>query len=732
MKTRFVLSFLLALPLLWLLLTLGQPAAAGVGGGADVTPLPPVTQPDGRMGVCYAFYEYPYGSGQRPYLDLMLDAGARYDRWDFRWSKIQANGQDQWDWAGEEELVRHEKSLGVETLGILLWTPRWASTYDGSLRLWGRASLAPHALGRSSLQAYAHAPNGPDPWHSYPPQDLDHPVFVEGAINPANPWGYFVYHLTQHFGDDPELAVTHWEVWNEPEWRYFWSGSSDQYCRLLQVAYLAIKGDGQTQGANPEATVLFGGLHYWEDPDFYKQVLDCLAAADPGGAAHNHFFDAMSVHFYSRSDNTCDEIVKIKGEMAARGMTQPIWLTETGAPLWLDPTEPADNYLTEAEAAAYVIQSYANALAAGVERYIFFRAHDADMSESFGLIRNDLSLRPAYVAYQVAARYLQGENQATRPFSRDVGRVNLWGTPRGKISLVWNRTPDPVTYTLSAAMPSATLVDRWGLTRTLTATQGVYSLTLPAATANLGSDPDDYIVGGDPLILIETDLVSPTSALHPLPRVNQGAPVTLTWTASDTQSGVWYLQVQASPSPTGPWSILLDWPQTVGVSRTAFTGVHSQTYYLRARARDNVGNWELWPAGYEVSTTVDADTELHWGIDAFFGDADRDGIWDRPGTGSLVTGATEISLTQVSMRFVDQSQSVVTQTVGDGWHFTSTWLPGVYTFSAQITDVHGVAWSGDYVLALDGRVDPLYAPPEKTFGLLPTRRLYLPILFKEG
>lgn len=731
----FVPTAVLILTLLWLKTPLERAGA----GPTDVTPLPPVTDPDGRLGVAYGFYENPEGSGQRPYLDLMYDAGARHDRWDFRWTAIQPDNQSQWNWSGEERIVRAENTKGVNVLGILLWTPQWASTYNG-LAGWIPRLLS---LGTQDarMQVHAQGPLAPDGFSvgdNYPPKNLNQPVFVDGAINPSNYWGYYVYNVAKHFdgatAGDPLLKVNAWEVWNEPEWNFFWINSptaTEDYCTLLKVAYQAIKGDGTAQGGNPDATVLFGGLHYWINPQFYKDVLTCLAA-DPSAPTHNYYFDAMSVHFYSRSDNTYDRVIEIKNEMTALGMgDHPVWLTETGAPMYGDIPflEKGDNYLSIDEEAAYVIQSYANALAAGVERYIFFRAHDADMGEPFGLIRNDQSLRPAYVAYQVLAKYLQGENQVTRVLNDYVTRVTLWGTPRGKISVLWNRTPNQVTHAQPAAMPTATLVDRWGVTQTINAISDTYNLVLNGATANLVSDPNDYIVGGDPLILIETDTVSPTSTLAPLPSVTKGAPITLTWSASDAGSGVWYTQIQASTSPDGPWTTVADWGQTQGLTQTIYTGEHNLTYYFRARARDQVGNWEPWPASYEVSTTVDADTEFRFRVNMLFNDSNSNGEWDPIDPGTL---KPEITLTQVSMRFVDEEWHTVTSVISDSWHFTMTLLPGTYTFIAEWEDPDGDDWSYAESLELDGRIDPYNAPSSDIIGLRPHRYFFLPLLLSRA
>jgi hypothetical protein len=558
---------------------------------------------------------------------------------------------------------------------------------------------------------------------------------VDGHINPENYWASYVYTVAKHFdGSDPTLRVDAWEIWNEPDWDYFWNGSPQEYCQLLKVGYKAIKGEDGAAGANPDATVLFGGILYWGERDFYKQVFDCLAA-DPEAAQHNYYFDVMSVHFYSRSDNTYDEVNLVKNEMVARGIADhPIWLTETGAPLYGDSSPPyaplpkADYRLSMDEEAAYVLQSYVNALAAGVERYYFFRAHDADMlafGEPFGLIRNDVSLRPAYTAYQVAAQYLQGENQVTRAPTPDATRVSLWGTPLGKISVLWNRTPHPVFYGLQAAMPTATLVDRWGMSQTISALNGYYTLTLPVATANLVSDPDDHIVGGDPFILIETDTVSPTSSMDPLPPHTQGADVYLSWAASDADAGVWYTEIQSSTTPSGPWNTFADWGETQGLTETVYVAERDGMLYFRARARDRVGNWELWPASSEVSTTVGVSTEFRWRIDTLFNDSNGNGKWDPVVSETL---KPEITLTHVSMRFVDEDWHTIGAVVSDSWSFTETLMPGTYTFMAEWEDTDGDDWIAIEQWEMDGTVNPLYAPLSTTVGLLPRWDHFLPLI----
>ena len=99
--------------------------------------------------------------------------------------------------------------------------------------------------------------------------------------------------------------------------------------------------------------------------------------------------------------------------MQARGLDKPIWINESNAIPYGDPANPLPYppmAATLDQQASYVIQSMALALAAGVERYAVYKTIDEQPengSDLYGLVRNDKSLKPAYVAYQVGATYFE-------------------------------------------------------------------------------------------------------------------------------------------------------------------------------------------------------------------------------------------------------------------------------------------------------------------------------------
>jgi len=699
------LGLAFAMSLAFLMLS-SRPAVADL---VALSPLPPVENPDERAGACYSFYPDPPGEPDRPFVQMARDAGSRWDRFDFIWPNIEPSNNS-WNFGAYDTLVDDLDVVEVDMVGILLWTPDWATT----ARLTG-----------PSLNSFDQRPGG---WYAPVTRTytLQAPMAVSASSappeglylawdDPNNHWGDYVYTVVSHFGD----RVKHWEMWNEPEWTYFWTGTSTDYAQLLKVGYQA------TKAACPDCTVLFGGLHYWANPSYYRWVLNAIHS-DPSAPQNNYFFDVMSIHLYSRSANAYTEVNNIRAGMSVYNVgDHPIWLTETGVPVWGDPeVSPKPEYdyaATQDEAAAYVIQSYANALASDVERYFFFRTHDADMGEYFGLVRNDHSLRPAYVAYQVANTYLISPTFVTRVSTSPHMRATLWGTPHGKVSVLWNEGPATGVYTLPATIETATVVDRWGVTEAVAVTGEVYTFTLPGATANLVSNPDDYIIGGDPLIVIESETPNepPTSTVHPLPEIVYAPTFTVTWEGHDSQSGVWLYDVQVRDG-AGEWK---NWRPSTTATSGQYTGRHGHIYYFRSRATDHIGNRGAWPEDAQAHTTPDLSSTLHFSIGALFADDNRNDTWDRVGT--LVT---EITLTQVALRFVDPSgHDVVSPTVGSTWAFTTTIHAGeTYELRAADADYSRVV---TFTWPAGGEV---YTQTYDALGLWPMKVTYLPLILRNG
>lgn len=100
-----------------------------------------------------------------------------------------------------------------------------------------------------------------------------------------------------------------------------------------------------------------------------------------------------------------------------------------------------------------------------------------------------------------------------------------------------------------------------------------------------------------------TDILPPTSNMVPLP-AQSPAPFVVSWSGTDSgPSGIASYDIQVKDGPGGVWT---DWLVATTSLSAPYAGRDGRTYYFRARARDNGGNLEPWPADYDVQTTVEA------------------------------------------------------------------------------------------------------------------------------
>ena len=363
-----------------------------------------------------------------------------------------------------------------------------------------------------------------------PPSSLYQPTFADGtdnpgtgkAINQGNVWARFVAAAVARYGD----RVDAWEIWNEPDFSFFWSGSVADYARLLKVAWLAAR------SVDPDAQILVGGMMYWEwtnragvEHAWLRAFLDQMLR-DPTAAAHGYYFDAIPWHFYSRSSDAYDKLRSADALLQSRGIRgKAHWLNETNVPACGEPplahiscAQAGPGTATIDEQAAYTIQMFAYALAAGAAHISYFQLQDDGNTDgSFGLFRNDGSARPAYTAYQVAARYFGGATAAAREGTAEVERISVI-TPRGRITAVWSRVPRDEVARVPAQSASATLVDQDGTTSSIVPQNGVYVVPLARATNNKShsGNSNDYPIGGRPRLIVESG-PAPTATPEPRP-----------------------------------------------------------------------------------------------------------------------------------------------------------------------------------------------------------------------
>jgi hypothetical protein len=390
---------------------------------------------------------------------------------------------------------------------------------------------------------------------------------VPGAgktINPNNRWARYVFAAVDRYRPGGVLAgavgwsdgegITHWEIWNEQDFDLFWTGTLADYARLLKVGYLAAK------QADPNAQVLFGGLANNQQLSFLNDVLT-IYDGDPLAVSNDYFFDILATHSYSRSWDSWLHVWRGKQSMTAHGLDKPVWLNETGVPAWDDYPGPmwahppdfpwAPFWSTMSEQADYTIQTVFYAVWAGAEAIFHFQLYDGCANDpagsnppydptgghcswyspcfgdAHGFYSNPSdavcfanhpqpeTARPKLAAMDMLTAYMQDVVPLWR---RRVGSSDPLTAPQEwfafyrpstneRIIALWARYGQDETAIVPKVNPAgtATLVSSTGITQTITATNGTYTVNLPGAT-NLNTPLDStgaYAIGGRPFMIVE-------------------------------------------------------------------------------------------------------------------------------------------------------------------------------------------------------------------------------------
>jgi len=524
----------------------------------------PAAPQNPRLGLTFSNY-----FAGNPMYARAREAGAAHDRIEFQMRAIWPL-PGVWDWQAYDALVADETAHGLRILAVLTAPPLWASDPNVPYESW-------------PAPANLHLP-----WN-----------------HPENHWAQFVFQTVSRY----RAIIKDWQVWNEPDIRAYWKmpeAPASLFAQLLRVTYEAVK------AADPQATVVLGGFLYrhdqWPSPITLWNAIRDL----PDSAARNNYFDVAAFHLYD--GGTCEtwdviEDFRLNMTRADRGglLPHPLWITETGIRHWdgyPGSPPPGARYAWPDEAASFLIQNYTYALHKNAGRYYYFRTTDDDSPDQWGLIRLDGSLRPAWRAFQVAAQHLPAAFAfSTRVWSNNntVSRISFWGTPLGRVSVIWNITNTGQTYVFGSVLPTGTLVTQNGATTPITFTNNQYTFTLPAAPNFTWHNPPDLcLVASPPLILIERDVTPPVAAIDPLPAITTQPTITLTWNGSDDAAGVWSYDLQYRVQ-AGGWITLATW---VNATPRAFSGQHGVTYGFRARARDRAGNEQAWQTAAIATTTV--------------------------------------------------------------------------------------------------------------------------------
>lgn len=287
-------------------------------------------------------------------LDGMASTGAKWLRIDIDWPSIQPTSSS-WNWGPTDRVVKGARARGIQVVGTLAFTPPWA--------------------------------RGPGTDATYPPADYgNYARFAEAAVRRYKGSG-----------------VHHWEIWNEPNQKYWWGPKPDPwaYTSLLRRAYGAIK------AADPRATVIGGGLAPAPDAADGDQINGETFVRRMYRAGAKGSFDALAMHPYSfpveptypHPTNAFSYTTPaIHREMVANGDGgKKVWLTEFGAPTtgW--------RAVSEDDQGDFLVMAYDQAVRwpwAGPLFYYQYRDQSSDPNvENFGLRRRDWTVKKGWTAF---------------------------------------------------------------------------------------------------------------------------------------------------------------------------------------------------------------------------------------------------------------------------------------------------------------------------------------------
>lgn len=202
--------------------------------------------------------------------------------WDTRtmWKDLQPEPH-RWDFSNTgfrrlDLYVDHirKHSPATRILYVLGQTPQWASS-------------APQS----------HSPYGEG--HAAPPRDLED-------------WRDYVRTLARRYAG----RITHWELWNEPDYRIFYLGSVETMVEMARIAHEELK------AADPRNTIVSPGLTASQG----LRWLDRFLAAGGG-----RYVDVIGFHWYYsfHPEGLAAFIDNVRGVMRAHGVDhKPLWNTE--------------------------------------------------------------------------------------------------------------------------------------------------------------------------------------------------------------------------------------------------------------------------------------------------------------------------------------------------------------------------------------------------------------------
>ncbi len=217
----------------------------------------------------------------------------------------------------------------------------------------------------------------------------------------------FAYQFGKAMAERFKGRVQAWEPWNEGNIPNFGGHTTDEMCTFQKAAYLGFK------AGDPNVIVC------WNVSTASPTLLETQTVLENETWS---YFDTYNIHTYDWPDS----YARLWKPIYAAAAGRPIWITESDRGMKYEGPEPWCEMPRKGELqkAEFMAQSYASSLGAGVDRHFHFilgNYHETSNGVQFGLLREDMTPRPAYVALAAIGRLLAG--------ARCMGQWSIEGQP---------------------------------------------------------------------------------------------------------------------------------------------------------------------------------------------------------------------------------------------------------------------------------------------------------------
>jgi hypothetical protein len=319
-------------------------------------------------------------------LQVLRQGGVDSIRVPVSWGSVQPNGPGEWDWSDADELIGTAAEAHLNVLPFLSSAPRWAVPTD---RRFGSSAFLPVRNGRQR-----------GGWKR----------FVTEAIRRYGPNGAF----WREHPETPRLKIRLWQVWNEPNFKYFVARPNPtEYGKLVNLTYAAAK------AADSRSELILGGLFSRpieatfnvRPPQAYfaSTFLQQMYRTTPGIQAK---FDGVALHPYTGSwKNLTGRIEEVRSVLVANhDAGKALYITEMG---WSsEPPQPHNSFAKGVNGQARELQGAFRLFSANQRRWhiqsvYWFSINDyaglCNFCGGSGLFHGEKP-KPAWFAYKHFAR----------------------------------------------------------------------------------------------------------------------------------------------------------------------------------------------------------------------------------------------------------------------------------------------------------------------------------------